>query len=78
MKSNESGWERVIRVIAGSVILILAFNISVGWGTLLYYLLGAFLVITGLSGFCAFYDLFGVSTVKWKNGDKEDEEPTIL
>ena len=37
------------------------------------YILGAIMLITGLTGFCVFYELFGISTVK-KKGEESDDE----
>ena len=60
MKVNESGIERVIRIIAGLIILSLVF---VGpqslWG-----LVGLVPLVTGLIGNCPIYSLLGISTCK--------------
>jgi hypothetical protein len=65
MKMNESGLDRVIRLVAGLVLLLLYF-VGVVSGTLgiVVLLLGAILLLTGLIGFCPLYALFKFSTKK--------------
>jgi cadmium resistance protein CadD (predicted permease) len=67
MKINVHKIERVLRVIAGIMILSLVF---VGpkslWG-----LIGLIPLITGLVGLCPLYSIFGFSTSKSKKGDEE-------
>lgn len=58
MKINEANWERGLRVAAGLAILSLAF---VGPKTPLAWL-GLVPLLTGLSGFCPLYAVFGFST----------------
>ena len=60
MKKNMNGIERIIRVIAGLGILSLVF---IGPGTKWGYL-GLIPLATGLIGWCAPYQLFGISTCK--------------
>lgn len=62
---NESGLDRVIRVIAGLVILVL------GWGGIVsgtlgvvFKILGFLPLLTGLIGFCPAYALFKFRTTK--------------
>lgn len=70
MKPNESLLDRFLRLVLGSVMLVVAVRLSSGWWTLPLYIFGALLGITGLTGFCTFYELFGVST--WKGERKND------
>jgi hypothetical protein len=65
MKSNESGADRVIRVIVGIVLFVLYFT-GIMSGTLGIILLavGAILVLTGLIGFCPLYALLKIRTNK--------------
>jgi len=69
MKPNESGADRLIRIIAGIVLFML------GWGILknnllgiIFDILGIILFITGITGFCGLYKVLGIST-------KKDETP---
>lgn len=59
MPVNLGTWDRRIRIIAGSVIMILALIYQSWWA-----LLGLALVINGLTGRCGGYALFGLSTAK--------------
>lgn len=65
MKANESGADRLIRIIAGIVLFML------GWGILknnilgiIFDILGVILFVTGITGFCGLYKLLGISTKK--------------
>jgi hypothetical protein len=62
MKINESRWDSVIRIFSGFFLLYL------GWGgelsgilAILSVILGLFLLLTGVIGFCPLYILF-----RWK------------
>lgn len=58
MKTNESMVDRVIRVIAGVVLLALVFvGPQTAWGWI-----GLIPLVTGLVGFCPLYKIFGLST----------------
>lgn len=69
MKTNESGADRLIRIIVGILLFILGFlvikNRILG---IIFDILGIILFITGITGFCGLYKLFGCNTKK--------EEPT--
>ena len=73
MKLNLAGWDRLLRIACGSFLLFLSYFLVSGWWTLPAYILGAIMLITGLTGFCVFYELFGISTVK-KKGEESDDE----
>jgi hypothetical protein len=71
MKPNEGGADRLIRIIAGVVLFML------GWGILknnllgiIFDILGVILFVTGITGFCGLYKLFGIST-------KKEETPKV-
>ena len=60
MKSNINPTERKIRIVIGLGMTSLAF-----WGPSNYwFLLGLIPVFTGLSGWCALYAVFGMSTCR--------------
>jgi len=63
MKTNIHPIERVVRVIAGIVLISLAF---VGPANK-WFLLGLIPLATGLSGWCPPYALLGISTCPRKN-----------
>ena len=58
MTVNEGNVDRAVRVVAGLIILSLAFiGPKSAWGYV-----GLLPIITGLVGFCPAYSLFGIST----------------
>ncbi|MCE5208598.1 MAG: DUF2892 domain-containing protein [Chloroflexi bacterium] len=65
MKTNESGLDRIIRVIVGIVLLALYFTGAVTGGLgILFIVLGAVLLLTGIVGFCPLYALLKIKTNK--------------
>jgi hypothetical protein len=65
MKLNESNIDRVIRVIAGIVLLYLGFGgVLTGALGIVIGVVGVVLVLTGLVGFCPLYALLKFSTLK--------------
>lgn len=68
MKKNMGNTDRILRLVAASIFSLLWFqNIVTGtWGIVLLALAAVF-ALTGLSGFCPLYTLFGISSA----GEKE-------
>ncbi len=65
IKVNESGLDRILRVVAGAVLEILALGgIVLGVLGIILAVLGVILIVTGLVGFCPLYTLFGFRTNK--------------
>jgi hypothetical protein len=65
MKTNESGLDRIIRVILGIVLLALYFTHTVtGVLGIVFIVLGAIALITGAVGFCGLYALLKIRTKK--------------
>jgi len=65
MKTNESGLDRAIRVIAGAALLALYFTqVVVGGLGIVAVIIGAVLLITGAVGFCPLYSLLKIQTNK--------------
>lgn len=60
---NEAGWDRVLRVVLGIVLLYLGWAgvVSGGLGVVLG-IVGVILLLTGLVGWCPLYSLFKIST----------------
>lgn len=61
---NESTTDRIIRVILGVVLLVVAIWAMTGFWAWVVGIVGAVLLITGLTGFCAIYKIFGTGTKK--------------
>lgn len=63
MTRNEGNLDRIVRIVAGAALAVL-FVTGVAAGVLGWILLalGAVLVLTGLTGFCPLYAVFGVQT----------------
>ncbi|NNU45442.1 YgaP family membrane protein [Ramlibacter montanisoli] len=62
MKANVGGVDRVLRIVAGLVLLGLAATGTIGW----WGWLGIVPLATGLVGWCPPYAIFGISTCKMK------------
>jgi len=62
-KVNEAGWDRIVRIVLGAVMLLLGWGgfVTGTWGVILQWL-GFVPLITGLVGWCALYRIFGFST----------------
>jgi len=58
MKTNEAGWDRMVRVIAGLVLVGLAATQTVGW----WGWLGIIPLVTGAIGWCPLYTVLGLNT----------------
>jgi hypothetical protein len=63
MNKNIGGIERIIRILAGLVLIALAATSTVGW----WGWLGLVLLATGLMGWCPPYSLLGINTCKNRN-----------
>ncbi len=65
MKSNESGLDRVIRVVLGVILIALNLGgvVTGSWGIVLL-VVGAIFIVTGLIGFCPLYTLLRIRTRK--------------
>jgi Protein of unknown function (DUF2892) len=62
MKSNVGGIDRVLRIIVGAALVVLAATGTVGaWGYV-----GLLPLLTGLMGWCGLYTLLGKSTCPMK------------
>ncbi len=62
MIKNVGGADRVIRIVAGLVLIGLAASGTVGW----WGWLGLVPLATGLAGWCPPYSLFGINTCATK------------
>jgi hypothetical protein len=65
MKANESGLDRVVRIVLGIVLFVLYFTgILSGTSGIISLIVGAILFITGAVGFCPLYALLKIRTNK--------------
>jgi len=65
MKQNESTADRIIRAVAGVVLLVLGFaGILTGVWAIVVDILGVILLVTSAIGFCPLYAPFHFSTRK--------------
>lgn len=65
LKNNESGLDRIIRVVFGLVLLVLGWGGFVtGTAGTIFKILGFIPLLTGLIGFCPLYALFKFRTNK--------------
>ncbi len=63
MSKNVGGWERLARIVAGLVLIVLSLTGTIGvWGWI-----GLVLLATGLYGWCPIYRLLGRNTCTTKN-----------
>lgn len=74
MKTNEAGLDRILRVLVGTLLVVL-FILQVVSGTLgiILLIVGAVLLLTGLVGTCPLYSIFGISTCKRKSTTEEQK-----
>jgi hypothetical protein len=62
MKTNEGGIDRIVRIIAGAVLLGLMYQGTIGvWGWI-----GVVPLATGLVGWCPLYSVLGMNTCTMK------------
>lgn len=63
MKTNEGGIDRIVRIVAGLVLLGLMATGTIGW----WGWLGIVPLATGLIGWCPVYTLLGMNTCPTKS-----------
>lgn len=58
MKRNVGGIDKILRIVVGALLMILAATNVIGW----WGWLGVIPLATGLMSFCALYTLLGINT----------------
>ncbi|MCX6793387.1 MAG: DUF2892 domain-containing protein [Candidatus Falkowbacteria bacterium] len=58
---NEGKLDRTVRIILGFVLLLVSVFVS-GVLQIVFYVLGAVVLITGIIGFCGVYKILGINT----------------
>jgi len=61
-KQNESNLDKKIRLVVGVVSLLLAIFMFTGTIQIIVFIVGVLAIVTGLTGFCLLYELFGIKT----------------
>ena len=62
---NQAGWDRILRVVLGVVLLILAFSNFVSGGLGVFFIIvGILALVTGITGICPAYMLLKFRTKK--------------
>lgn len=65
MKSNESSLDRILRTVAGIILLVLYFTgVASGSLGIVLVVVGAIALITGVVGFCPLYSVLKIQTKK--------------
>ncbi len=66
MKANVGGVDRILRIVAGAILVALAVTGTIGaWGYL-----GLIVLATGVFSFCGAYTLLGISTCPMKTEEE--------
>ncbi len=61
-KQNMGVLDRVLRIFAGGVLVVLVTSVVTGAAAIVLVILSIPLLIPGITGFCPAYVLFGIST----------------
>ncbi|MCX6793388.1 MAG: DUF2892 domain-containing protein [Candidatus Falkowbacteria bacterium] len=61
---NENSLDRLLRIFLSEILLLLAFFWVGGVWQIIFYILGAILLFTAVTGFCAIYKIFKINTFK--------------
>jgi low affinity Fe/Cu permease len=64
VKQNEGRVDRILRLMVAVIIAAAAFYKFTGTWQIVLYVIAAIFLITSITGFCALYKLFGISTKK--------------
>lgn len=69
MTSNVGGIDRVLRIVLGAVLVVLALTHTIGaWGYL-----GLIVLATGVFSFCGLYTVLGINTCPVRNDSHSEE-----
>lgn len=75
MIKNESGLDRVIRIIVGIILAIVSYVFLSGVWAIVGYIVALILVVTGLTGFCLLYKLFAINTADSSQSSSSESVP---
>ena len=69
MSLNVGGTDRVVRILLGALLLVLAFfHVITGTAAVVAYVVAAIALVTGLFRFCPAWAIFGINTCPVKEG----------
>jgi len=66
--TNEAGWDRIVRVILGLVLIGAGIGVIQGAAGIVVAAIGLILLVTGVTGFCLLYALLGITTRPGRHG----------
>jgi len=61
---NEGSVDRVLRIVLGLIVILASYYNLIGVWQIVVYVIGAILILTGISGYCCLYNLFRINTNK--------------
>jgi hypothetical protein len=64
MMVNEAGWDRIVRIVLGVVMLVVGFGLMDGAAGVVVGVAALVPLLTGLVGWCPLYSLFRIRTSK--------------
>ena len=64
MQKNEGTVDRIIRAIIALALISAGYFYLTGVWAIVAYIVGAIMFITVLTGYCALYQIIGISTIK--------------
>lgn len=64
MQKNEGTLDRILRVIVSALLISAGYFYLTGTLAIVAYIIGAIMFITVLTGYCALYQIIGISTIK--------------
>lgn len=76
MKRNEGTIDRIMRIIAGLVLLYLA-TTQIGWVMYVLLAVGIIVTLTGAIGYCGLYSLMGWNTRKAQEHPGEEPSKSV-
>lgn len=62
MIQNEGEIDRIARVVIGTILIMIGISVLSDLWQVMVFIVGGVLVVTGFTGFCLLYKLFGIST----------------
>lgn len=72
IKRNEGTFDRVVRVVAGLIVLIVSMMFLSGTIQVVGYIVAGIGLVTGVVGYCGLYSVLGISTCPVDTIDKKD------